>query len=282
MSQQLIDKVFQDMKRYMKFAKSPNYVNKNNEFLSTYKPLFESINNAFKKNPTIFTSAKVTELNNRANNETNAEMQLSKTVLSASMITKKKLQILLNNYNAFKYPRVALTYSQRNELLVKQIENRPQGIDITDLDKKAMDQVIILILRDGKPTSVNESQLKMRKNILDTEIATLVSMMQTQPEQKKRITSREINRKKIELIGIDNQLSKAKRDLENYNLKILPKSNAYIKVNFYDKPEFSSYFTEEKKKELVDRSNTSETIQIESYEDMGTYLNMNKGNIGVM
>ena len=55
-----------------------------------------------------------------------------------------ELQILLNNYNAFKYPAVALTYMQRNELLSNQIENRPQGIDGTDLDKKAMDQAIIL------------------------------------------------------------------------------------------------------------------------------------------
>jgi hypothetical protein len=35
--------VFEMMKRYMRFAKSPNYVNKNNEFKSTYQPLFKEI-----------------------------------------------------------------------------------------------------------------------------------------------------------------------------------------------------------------------------------------------
>jgi len=281
MSQQ---EVLEKMKRYMKFAKAPNYVNKNNEFISIYRPLYVNIMDIIKKNPSVFTYAKVTELNNRANDETDAEIASRKTVLSSDMITKKKLQILLNNYYAFKNPAISLTYQQRSENLLKQIENRPAGIDITDLDKKAMEQAIILILRDGKPHVNSLSSLQILKSQLEVQISAFNSKMQTLPEQQKRIFERQINGLNTQLYGLNNQISRLNSQITMYNTNILPKSKAYIQINFYDKPEYTSYFTEEKKSELITRSdNASEIIQIESFQDMTTMqpLNLNP-NIGVM
>lgn len=281
--------VFEMMKRYMRFAKSPNYVNKNNEFKSTYQPLYKEIMSIMNKpeNKTIFTSAKVKELNDRAESETNAEIASRKTVLSSDMITKKKLQILMNNYFAFKNPRIALTYQQRNASLLQQIENRPAGIDITDLDKKAMDQAIISILRDGKPNMSSLSTLEIRKTQLGIEISDFTTQMQTQTEQKKRMTRNQIGRLNAGLIGVTNQINALNKSLDNYNKNILPKAQAYIQKTFYDKPtdstkpDYSSYFTEEKKSELISRTNNAnEIIQIESFQDMT--MEPSKWDIGVM
>jgi len=237
------------------------------------------------ENKTIFTSTKVKELNDRADAETNAEIASRKTVLSSDMITKKKLQILMNNYFAFKNPRIALTYQERNASLLQQIENRPTGIDITDLDKKAMDQAIISILRDGKPNMSSLSSLEIRKTQLVIEMSNLKTQMQTQTEQKKRMTANQIGRLNAGLNGITNEINALNKSLDNYNKNILPKTQAYIQKTFYDKPtdstkpDYSSYFTEEKKSELITRSNNAtEIIQIESFQDM----TLSKWDIGVM
>ena len=72
-----------------------------------------------------------------------------------------------------------------------------------------------------------------------------------------------------ELVSINNNITKLNSALNNYNQNILPKSQAYIQTTFYDKPENASYFTTEKKSELIARSNNaSEIIQIESFQNM--------------
>lgn len=280
--------VFEMMKRYMRFAKSPNYVNKNNEFKSTYEPLFKQITSITNKpeNKTIFTPAKIKELNDRADAETNAEIASRKTVLSSDMIIKKKLQILMNNYYSFINPKIALAYQQRNTSLLSEIENRPAGIDITELDKKAMDQAIILILRDGKPNMSQLSSLEIRKTQLNIEISSYKTQIQTQTEQKKRITANQIGLLNTQLVGITNQINALNKSLDNYNKNILPKTQAYIQKTFYDKPtdstkpDYSSYFTEEKKNELIKRSNNAtEIIQIESFQET---MAPSKWDIGVM
>ena len=280
--------VFEMMKRYMRFAKSPNYVNKNNEFKSTYEPLFKQITSIMSKpeNKTVFTPAKVKELNDRADVETKAEIASRKTVLSSDMIIKKKLQILMNNYYSFINPKIALAYQQRNAILLSEIENRPAGIDITELDKKAMDQAIILILRDGKPNMSQLSSLEIRKTQLNIEISSYKTQIQTQTEQKKRITANLVGRLNTQLVGITNQINALNKSLDNYNKNILPKTQAYIQKTFYDKPtdstkpDYSSYFTEEKKNELIRRSNNAAEIpQIESFQET---MAPSKWDIGVM
>jgi hypothetical protein len=280
--------VFEMMKRYMRFAKSPNYVNKNNEFKSTYEPLFKQITSIMSKpeNKTIFTPAKVKELSDRADAETKAEIASRKTVLSSDMIIKKKLQILMNNYYSFINPRIALAYQQRNAILLSEIENRPAGIDITELDKKAMDQAIILILRYDKPNMSELSSLEIRKTQLNIEISSYTTQMQTQTEQKKRITENQIRGLNRQLFIITNKINALNKSLDNYNKNILPKTQAYIQKTFYDKPtdstkpDYSSYFTEEKKNELIKRSNNATEIpQIESFQET---MAPSKWDIGVM
>ena len=146
-----------------------------------------------------------------------------------------------------------------------------------------MDQAIIMILRDGKPNMSSLNGLDIRKNQLNIEISSLIASMQTQPEQKKRMTAIQIDKMRNELNSINNKVKSVNTSLDNYNKNILPKTNAYIKTVFYDKPEYSSYFTEEKKNELITRSNNmNEIIQIESFQDVTMAPVVYMSHIGIM
>jgi predicted nucleic acid-binding Zn-ribbon protein len=130
------------------------------------------------------------------------------------------------------------------------------------------------------------SSLEIRKTQLNIEISSYTTQIQTQTEQKKRITENQIRGLNTQLVGITNQINALNKSLDNYNKNILPKTQAYIQKTFYDKPtdstkpDYSSYFTEEKKNELIRRSNNAAEIpQIESFQET---MAPSKWDIGVM
>lgn len=124
----------------------PNYVNKNNMYMSTYKPLYDKIIQNFRTYRSIFTPSKVNEMNNQILRELEQERTINR---GFNMIVKKKLQILLNNYYIFRNPLLQSALMNRNNNLVNEINRLTMGEqDIKSMDEKSMDEAVILILRD--------------------------------------------------------------------------------------------------------------------------------------
>lgn len=138
--------VYEDMKKFVKFMNGPNL--DYGIYRTTYKPIYDKIIEIFRKNPTIYTPEKVREMNNRILRELNEENEIRKLNLKINMIVKKKLQILLNNYYAFRDKRLEVQLGNRNLQLLNQIQ-KIGDLNPKETLTKAMDEAIILILRDG-------------------------------------------------------------------------------------------------------------------------------------
>lgn len=138
----MTEQLYQDMKKYIRFMTKPNYVNKINDYYQTYLPMYNRIIDILKKNPTVYTPNTIQTMTKNIL----GELELEKKLVNTNMIVKRKLQILLNNYYIFRNPILESQLKARNQSILSFI---PSGNFIEE-DNKAMDEAIILILRDSK------------------------------------------------------------------------------------------------------------------------------------
>ena len=162
--------ILKDMVKYISWVKSGNYLNKETDRVTIYRPLYQSILKRFTDNSDYYTLEKKNELTLKANNSVNEQSKIREISLRIETITKTLLEKLKFEFNLKNTSNQIkkIMYQQRIDSFIQQIndmKNRVDPIIFNNAELMSQEMFAVLLLRIFKLQKTTNAQNIVQKRI---------------------------------------------------------------------------------------------------------------------